>query len=116
MGKGGSIADVHCPKCGAPAKYDIIRGSYQCGFCGSRVELSEAMAEKQGFREMQQEKIRSSSQRYQLMHAACSGCGAKAERPHRFCPVCGASMNGSRYRASWVDEAEGLSALLDDDW
>ena len=26
MGKGGSIADVHCPKCGAPAKYDIIRG------------------------------------------------------------------------------------------
>ena len=75
MGKGGSIADVHCPKCGAPAKYDIIRGSYQCGFCGSSVELSEAMAEKQGFREMQQEKIRSSSERYQLMHAACSGCG-----------------------------------------
>ena len=46
----------------------------------------------------------------------CSGCGAKAERPHRFCPVCGAPMSGSRYRASWVDEAEGLSALLDDDW
>ena len=104
MGKGGSIADVHCPKCGAPAKYDIIRGSYQCGFCGSRVELSEAMAEKQGFREMQQEKIRSSSQRYQLMHAACSGCGAEIvfdeNEAMSNCAFCGRALVRKNYTRS----------------
>ena len=77
MGNGSSIADVHCPKCGAPAEYNIIRGSYKCGFCGSTVELGEAMAEKQGFRKLQQEKIRKSSERYRLMRASCSGCGAE---------------------------------------
>jgi len=25
-------------------------------------------------------------------------------------------MKKTKYDASWVDEAEGLSALLDDDW
>ena len=104
MGKGGSIADVHCPKCGAPAKYDIIRGSYQCGFCGNRVELSEAMAEKQGFREMQQEKIRSSSQRYQLMHAACSGCGAEIvfdeNEAMSNCAFCGRALVRKNYTKS----------------
>ena len=104
MGKGGSIADVHCPKCGAPAKYDIIRGSYQCGFCGNRVELSEAMAEKQGFREMQQEKIRSSSQRYQLMHAACSGCGAEIvfdeNEAMSNCAFCGRALVRKNYTRS----------------
>ena len=77
MGNGSSITDVHCPKCGAPAEYNIIRGSYKCGFCGSTVELGEAMAEKQGFRKLQQEKIRKSSERYRLMRASCSGCGAE---------------------------------------
>ena len=32
---------------------------------------------------------------------------------HCAIPRCGA--NG-RYEASWVDEAEALSAILDDDW
>ena len=31
-------------------------------------------------------------------------------------PVCGSPMKKTKYDASWVDEAEGLSALLDDDW
>ena len=77
MGNGSSIADVHCPKCGAPAKYDIVRGSYQCGFCGSSVQINEALAEKQGFQKLQQEKIRKSAERYRLMRASCSGCGAE---------------------------------------
>ncbi len=46
----------------------------------------------------------------------CSACGAKSDRPYRFCPACGAPMKKAGHEASWVDEAEGLSALLDDDW
>ena len=46
----------------------------------------------------------------------CSACKAAFSKPLRKCPKCGISMRGSRYDPSWVDEAEGLSALLDDDW
>ena len=46
----------------------------------------------------------------------CSACGKAQDRPLRQCPACGARMGGIRTGATWVDEAEGLSALLDDDW
>ncbi len=46
----------------------------------------------------------------------CSACGASCDRPYMICPCCRAEMGNSKYDASWVDEAEGLSALLDDDW
>ena len=46
----------------------------------------------------------------------CSACGASYKKPYRECPSCGASMKKAKYDPSWVDEAEGLSALLDDDW
>ena len=46
----------------------------------------------------------------------CSGCKAVGNKPYRICPSCGSSMNLGKYAASWVDEAEGLPALLDDDW
>ncbi len=46
----------------------------------------------------------------------CSACGGRSERPRQRCPNCGRDMTGTEYDASWVDEAEGLSALLDDDW
>ena len=46
----------------------------------------------------------------------CSRCGASCGRPERQCPSCGAKMKKGHCDASWVDEAEGLSALLDDDW
>ena len=32
------------------------------------------------------------------------------------CPECGVRMKKGKYDASWADEAEGLSAVLDDDW
>jgi hypothetical protein len=35
---------------------------------------------------------------------------------HCAIPRCGAKMKNGRYEASWVDEAEALSAILDDDW
>ena len=46
----------------------------------------------------------------------CSTCGFKSDKPYKVCPACGSSMKKTRYDASWVDEAEGISALLDDDW
>lgn len=46
----------------------------------------------------------------------CSACSAKSDKPYIACPNCGKAMKKTKYDASWVDEAEGLSALLDDDW
>ena len=46
----------------------------------------------------------------------CSSCGCISEAPYAICPSCGKQMKGSKYDPSWVDEMEGLSAILDDDW
>ena len=46
----------------------------------------------------------------------CSDCKASCDKPYKVCPSCGAPMKKAKYDPSWVDEAEGLSALLDDDW
>ncbi len=46
----------------------------------------------------------------------CSGCHAVCSKPFKKCPECGAKMKKGKNEPSWVDEAEGLSALLDDDW
>lgn len=46
----------------------------------------------------------------------CSACRHISDKPYMICPVCGSSMKKSKYDPSWVDEAEGLSAFLDDDW
>ncbi len=58
-------------------------------------------------------------QRTHLLHAneyICSACKASYKKPYRECPSCGASMKKAKCDPSWVGEAEGLSALLDDDW
>ena len=49
----GTVADIRCPSCGAPAKYSIIRGQYLCAYCGGRVGIAEAQAQKEGFRSIQ---------------------------------------------------------------
>ncbi len=46
----------------------------------------------------------------------CSRCRASCDKPYRVCPNCQSVMGKPEYDPSWVDEAEGLSALLDDDW
>ena len=46
----------------------------------------------------------------------CSACGAVSAKPYRVCPACGAAMKKTKADPSWVDEAEAMSALLDDDW
>lgn len=46
----------------------------------------------------------------------CPACHKSADKPYTICPRCGALMKKVNYDPSWVDEAEGLSALLDEDW
>ena len=46
----------------------------------------------------------------------CSACDASCKKPYTVCPACGTSMKKAKYDPSWVDEAESISALLDDDW
>lgn len=44
----------------------------------------------------------------------CSACGCLADKLYKTCPHCGLPMKGSKYDSSWVDEMEGIDAILDD--
>lgn len=46
----------------------------------------------------------------------CSRCGSVSDKAYRSCPVCKAEMGRVKYDATWVDEAECMAALCDDDW
>lgn len=46
----------------------------------------------------------------------CSNCKASCDKPYIVCPACGFQMKKQKYDPTWVDEAEMLSALVDDDW
>ena len=46
----------------------------------------------------------------------CSSCGYLSDTPYRTCPNCSRPMKKVKYDASWVDEAEGMSVLMDEDW
>ena len=46
----------------------------------------------------------------------CSACKTVSDKPYILCPACGVAMKKAKYETSWVDEAEGLVAILDDDW
>ena len=70
------ITDIHCPKCGAPAKFDIIKQKFLCDFCDGFVEIADAISEKKGFRKLQKEKLNNQVKNYKLLRATCSGCGS----------------------------------------
>ncbi len=72
----GNIADIRCPHCGAPARYDIVGGRYLCEYCGSQAGIGDVQAHRLGFRSLQQERIRKSAGKYRLEEAHCTGCGA----------------------------------------
>ncbi len=101
---GANFAGVHCPSCGAPANFDIISHQYLCGFCGSRVEIREAIAQKQGFREFRQRKILESAGNYRLSRGTCTGCGAEIVFPEgeamSNCAFCGRALVRKEYIAS----------------
>ncbi len=46
----------------------------------------------------------------------CSRCGASCGKPYEICPSCQSEMGKIKYDPFWVDEAESLSAILDDTW
>ncbi len=46
----------------------------------------------------------------------CFRCGVSFGKPYEICPNCQSEMGKPKYSPSWVDEVEGLSAILEDDW
>lgn len=46
----------------------------------------------------------------------CSACKTSSNKPYKVCPACSTPMKKTKYNPSWVDEAEILSTILDDDW
>ena len=101
---GENFADVHCPSCGAPAKYNIIEHEYLCGFCGGRVGIKEAIAQKQGFRSLHQQQMKESAEKYRLSRGKCTGCGAEIVFPEgeamSNCAFCGRTLVRKNYIAS----------------
>ena len=95
------IATIYCPSCGAPARFDIPSQRYLCGYCGNKVEISEAVEQKRGFRKIQREKIRNSLKDFKLFHTLCDSCGTKivieANEALSTCPFCGKSLVRSEY-------------------
>ena len=95
------ITDIHCLQCGAPAAFDIVKQRYLCSYCGGTVEISEAKQEKQGFRELQREKLRDSVKKFRLNRTSCSGCGAEVvfeeNEALSDCAFCGRSLVRTQY-------------------
>ena len=95
------ITDIHCPQCGAPAAFDIVKQLYVCAHCGGTVGITQAQIEKQGFRDLQQEKLRTSVKKYRLFRTSCTGCGAKVvfeeNEALAACAFCGRSLVRKEY-------------------
>ena len=97
----GTITDIHCPNCGAPAYFDIVQQTYFCGYCGGRVEIREALRTKQGFRQLCAGKLKIDVKRFRLFSASCTGCGAtvvfEENEALSSCAFCGRSLVRSEY-------------------
>ena len=95
------IVDIHCPSCGAPANFDIVRQKYVCGYCGGQVGIREAQQSKQGFRKIRAAKLKEDVSRFQLYSASCSGCGAtvvfEENEALSNCAFCGRSLVRKEY-------------------
>lgn len=67
---------VYCPSCGAPAKFDIVRQVYRCGFCGGETTVEDSLKQKESMLEEHNDRLEKSSKSFGLMQTKCSGCGA----------------------------------------
>ena len=43
----------------------------------------------------------------------CTACGFFADKPYITCPNCGRTIKGVKYKASWVDEIEGIDVTIE---
>ena len=95
------ITEIYCPSCGAPAKFDIRRQQYLCGYCGNKVEIKEAQIQKQGFRKIRSDVLKESLKQYKLFNVSCDGCGAnivfEENEALSTCPFCGKALVRSEY-------------------
>ena len=100
----GTIADVRCRSCGAPARFNILKQQYCCSYCGGQVGIAEALSQKQGFRSIQRERIKRSALECRLLHAACTGCGAELvfeeSEAMTNCAFCGRALVRTDYLSS----------------
>ena len=95
------ITDIHCPQCGAPAAFDIVKQMYVCGYCGGTVGITEAQRERQGFRDLQSQKLKDAVKKFKLFRTSCSGCGAEIvfeeNEALSNCAFCGRSLVRTQY-------------------
>ena len=98
---GNKLLDIHCSTCGAPARYDIVRHTYTCAYCGSETGISEALAEKQGFRALCRKRLGAQRESFHAASAHCSGCGATIilpeNEPLANCSFCGRALVRKEY-------------------
>ena len=95
------ITDIHCPECGAPARFDIVSQQYVCPYCGGKTEIGEAVRQAKGFRKIQRKKMKGSLPHFSLASASCTGCGAEVvfeeNEALSGCPFCGRSLVRREY-------------------
>ncbi len=46
----------------------------------------------------------------------CSSCRRVSDKVYNCCPFCGAVMGRVKSDPEWIDELEGMSAIMDNDW
>lgn len=98
---GYKLLDIHCSSCGAPATYDIVQHTYTCAYCGNKTGINEALAEKQGFRDLRQQQLGEQRATFHAASAHCSGCGATIvfpeNEPLANCSFCGRALVRKEY-------------------
>ncbi|MBR2578012.1 MAG: hypothetical protein IKE38_03675, partial [Erysipelotrichaceae bacterium] len=101
MDNNKKIYDIHCPNCGAPACFDIISQNYLCSYCGSKVGIGEAVQQKQDFKKIHSERMRTALPSFRLFQATCEGCGAaivfEENEALSNCAFCGRTMVRDKY-------------------
>lgn len=95
------ILNIHCPNCGAPAAFDIKRQIYACSYCGGKVEIEDALAQRRELKEARQQKMKKTAKNFSLYTTSCTGCGAtvvfEENEALSKCEFCGRSLVRKRY-------------------
>ena len=90
------IFDIKCPKCGAPASFDIPTQKYLCSFCDGEVGIQDAILQTQGYRSLQHKKLKDDVKKFKLLKTSCTGCGSELlfeeNEPLSNCAFCGRNV------------------------